>query len=293
MLIAGTAFLVYHSAKQTKNIEAALYSNDVAPGKQGATLTLANGQKILINDALTGSIASQAGVKISKAANGQIIYEVTDQHSARLEYNTLSTTQGEQTQVLLPDGSVVFLNAASSLRYPTSFAKQTNRKVSLKGEGYFEIFKDKAHPFIVATDRQEVKVLGTHFNIYAYGDEKNTLTTLLEGSIQINNGTVLKPGQQADLRQSGSLEVRDVESADAIAWKDGIFIFEEDLGSIMRKVSRWYNVKVEYQDEHLKALTFGGRISRFDNVSQVFRLLQKAGDVRFKIEGRNVTVMKK
>jgi len=276
---------------------------DIAPGKNGATLTLANGTKILINDALAGNIASQSGVKISKSKDGQIIYEVTDQGTSKIEYNTLTTTRGEQTQVRLPDGSLVFLNAASSLRYPTSFAKSAQRRVGLTGEGYFEVAKSKTQPFVVATAKQEVEVLGTHFNINAYGDENAVKTTLLEGSVRVallsanksgtlvGNRRILTPGQQSVLDEKG-IEVVDVDLDEAVSWQKGYFRFyDDDIATVMRKVSRWYNVEVEYSGE-LPKVGFTARITKYSSIKDVLGTLEKTKAVHFKIEGRKVIVSK-
>lgn len=278
----------------------ALVAADIAPGKNGATLTLANGTKILINDALAGNIASQSGVKISKTKDGQIVYEVTDKGTEKVEYNILTTSLGEQTQVRLPDGSLVFLNAASSLRYPTSFAKSAQRQVGLKGEGYFEVAKNKKQPFVVTASNQQVEVLGTHFNINAYSDEKAVRTTLLEGSVRVDlvstdrsaaKGRVLNPGQQSVLTEKG-IQLTDVNLDEVMAWQKGYFSFyEEDIASIMRKVSRWYNIEVEYSGQ-LPENSFDGRITKYSNIKEVLRKLEKTGDVHFKIEGRKVIVSK-
>jgi transmembrane sensor len=280
-------------------------ANNIDPGKNGATLTLANGQKIFINDALSGNIANQSGVNISKTKDGQIIYEVTDQATNKIEYNTLTTIPGQQTQIRLPDGSLVFLNAASSLKYPTSFVKAKKRQVSLSGEGYFEIAKDKIHPFVVATAKQEVEVLGTHFNINAYTDEKAVKTTLLEGSVKVVrlsavgaaaavNGLtsqVLKPGQQSILDQNG-IHLAEVSIDEAVAWQKGYFRFyDEDIASVMRKISRWYNIEVDYFGQ-LPAVTFTARITKYSSIKEVLETLEKTKAVHFKIEGRKVIVSK-
>jgi transmembrane sensor len=281
----------------------ALVAADIAPGKNGATLTLANGQKIFINDALAGNIASQSGVKISKTSGGQLIYELTNQKGDKTEYNTLTTTRGEQTQVRLPDGSLVFLNAASSLRYPTSFARAGERRVRLTGEGYFEVAKNKAQPFVVSTVNQEVHVLGTHFNINAYSDEKSVRTTLMEGAVKVTpvlaDGTVvaiakarvLKPGQQSVMDGKG-IQVAEVDLSEAMAWQKGYFSFyDEDIAAVMRKVSRWYNVEVEYAGA-LPEVGFNARIDRYSNIKDVLKILEKSKTVHFKIEGRKVIISK-
>lgn len=297
------AYFFRSTFTETDNYSTKLVATDIAPGKNGATLTLANGQKILISDVLAGNIASQSGVKISKTRDGQIIYELTDQGTNKIEYNTLTTTRGEQTQVRLPDGSLVFLNASSSLRYPTSFAKSAKRNVGLTGEGYFEISKNKTQPFVVTAAGQEVEVLGTHFNINAYTDEKAVRTTLLEGSVKVApvsadgtsagnaNGKVLKPGQQSVLTEEG-IQVANVNLEEVMAWQKGYFSFyDEDIASVMRKVSRWYNVEVEYSGQ-LPEVGFSARIDKFSNIKGVLGILEKSGAVHFKVEGRKVIVSK-
>jgi len=286
------AGLFYFYNQPGKTEQATAYVNDIAPGKQGATLTLANGQKILINEAAAGNIASQSGVKISKTADGKIIYEISERRSGKLEYNTLSTTRGEQTQLRLPDGSVVFLNAASSLKYPTSFANLDKRSVSLTGEGYFEITRDKAHPFVVESKGQKVEVLGTHFNINAYQDEPVIKTTLLEGRVRVigqQTEKILVPGFEAVNTGSG-IALNKVDTELAVAWKNNNFMFENgDIKSIMRMVERWYNVEVIYQGKVPMDALYG-TVSRFDKVSSVLRILESAGGVHFKIVGRKVYV---
>lgn len=292
------SYFYYNNQKPSSTAEA--YTSDIAPGKNGATLMLANGQKIFINDALTGNIAEQSGVKISKTKDGQIVYDIIDNGSTKLEYNTLSTTRGEQTQVRLPDGSIVFLNAMSSLKYPTRFSGLEKRNVSLTGEAYFEIAKDKSHPFIVVTDNQEVEVLGTHFNINSYADEPSTKTTLSEGSVKVSlrssksgdKFTVLKPNQQA-LLTAGEFKLASVNADDIIAWKNGLFVLEdESLQSIMKRVERWYNVEVSYADGINKNMLYFGSVSRYDKVSKILETIESAGGIHFKIEGRRILVMK-
>jgi hypothetical protein len=288
IIIFGTG--LFYNASQVPKDENFVV-NDVGPGRNGATLTLANGQKILINDALVGNIVIQSGVKISKSANGQIIYEITNSNSNEIAYNTLSTTRGEQTQVRLPDGTLVYLNAESSLKYPTSFARLDERKVSLAGEGYFEVAKDKAHPFIVESNDQNVEVLGTHFNVNTYANEASVKTTLLEGSVKINN-RILKPNQQAVLT-NGQIKIQQVDVEHVVSWKNGNFLFEDEpLSSIMRKIERWYDVDVIYDKGINTEELYWGGVSRYDNVSKVLRKLALTGNIHFKIEGRRVTVMR-
>lgn len=285
----------YYFIASDKKSQEIHFANDIAPGKNGATLTLANGRKILINDAIAGNIANETGVKISKNRDGQIVYEVIGDQTGALVYNTLTTTRGEQTQIRLPDGTIVFLNAESSLRFPTSFANTAKRKVSLTGEGYFEVSKDKNHPFVVESDQQEVEVLGTSFNINNYSDELAIKTTLLEGSVRITNlntkvQALLTPGQQAMINND-KLDTKNVETEDVVAWKNGYFMFNnETLASIMKRVSKWYNMEVIYNDEALKNKRFFGSISRYENISELLKVLQKTDVATFEIKGRQVIV---
>jgi transmembrane sensor len=287
-----------------------LSNDDVLPGRNSATLTLANGKKIVLSDAHKGELASESGVVISKTADGQIIYNVTQASSSgAATYNTLSTANGETFQVRLPDGSLVVLNAASSLTYPTNINLVNERKVKLRGEAYFEVAKammkvegttnnaeGKRKPFIVETDRQQVEVLGTQFNVNSYADELDTKTTLVEGVVKVASlgtvkySSVLKPGQQALSRPDGFL-VKDVNITQAIAWKNGTFDFDnEDIQSVMRKISRWYNVEVEF-DGNVSRERFNGALSRKKNIKQMLKMLESTGVVHFKIEERRIIVI--
>lgn len=276
--------------------------NDVAPGKQGATLTLANGKKIRLSNTLNGVIAKEGGINVTKAANGQLVYVIAKEaaetsingagRSLKKTYNTLSTANGETYRVLLPDGSLVVLNATSSLTYAASLIEDGKRQVKLNGEGYFEISKDKAHPFVVKTNKQEVEVLGTHFNINSYDDEGAEKTTLLEGNIKMTAAgaaKLLKPGQQGKL-EGNKLSVSDVDTDLAVAWKNNEFTFEsESITTVMKMVERWYNVEVVYLGDKTSE-KFSGRVSRFDNVSKVLKIVASTGYVQFKIEGRKIYV---
>ncbi|MNL08096.1 fec operon regulator FecR [compost metagenome] len=225
------------------------------------------------------------------------MYEVKSKGSDPNQLNTLSTEKGETYILTLPDKSKVWLNAASSLTYTAALMERGVRRVKLTGEAYFEIFKDKAHPFVVESKEQQVEVLGTHFNINAYEDEFVVKTTLLEGSVKISNAgsrsSILKPGQQAVLSDRG-IVLKNVEAEDAIDWKSGYFMFNnESLESGLKRIARWYNVQIIYEDESLKGETFFGRISKFEKISKVFSMLERTDIVRFKIEGNKIFVRKK
>ncbi|WP_113637493.1 FecR family protein [Nubsella zeaxanthinifaciens] len=285
----------FYLTKYTNKPQEIYFANDIAPGKNGATLTLGNGKKIAINDALSGNIANEAGVKIFKNEKGQLIYQVVEDLNSALTFNTLTTTRGEQTEVLLPDGTLVFLNSQSSLNFPTNFKGAKERKVTLTGEGYFEVTKNKLQPFIVASNQQRVKVLGTTFNINAYADEPHTATTLLEGSVNITNtnsqqNATLSPGQQAII-STQQLDVKTVETDDVVAWKNGYFMFNnETLSTILNRVSKWYDVDVIYKDDAMKNKTFFGSISRYKNISELLKVIQKTDVATFEIKGRQIIV---
>jgi len=297
-LIIGIGGYFVHEAGKVQTEQIVVYTKDIQPGSNNATLTLANGKKITLSEVANGKLAEEAGVRINKADNGQLTYTVIDnQVSSENKINTLSTAMGQTYSIVLPDGSRVWLNAASSLRYPASFSSAAERRVQLTGEGYFEVAKDKAHPFIVQTAKQDVAVLGTHFNVNAYADEPVVRTTLLEGSVKVNtkgfartNEVLLKPGLQAELNPSGSLKVTEGDP-EVVAWKDGKFRFNNaSLETVLRQLSRWYDVEIKYEagvpDE-----SFTGGISRDLKASEALEVL-KYLKVNFKIEGKTIIVNK-
>lgn len=267
-------------------------SQDIAPGKIGATLTLSNGKSIKLSTAVNGELAIEAGISVKKTADGQLVYELKEGAGDPNKINTLTTAKGETYILTLPDKSRVWMNAASTITYSTSFAK--GRKVKLEGEAYFEITEDKVHPFIVVTRQQNVEVLGTHFNINAYADEENVTTTLLKGSVKVTakfGDKILKPGNQSAVSDN-SILITDVDTQRAVAWKNNKFLFEnDDIKYIMRMIERWYDVDVVYSGE-MPTEKFGGGVSRFGNVSQVLKILQSTGGAKFKIEGRKIIVSK-
>ncbi|MNK13737.1 fec operon regulator FecR [compost metagenome] len=279
--------LFYYSSQQ----HIAEYGNASVAGRNGATLTLADGKKIRLTDAANGELAKEAGISISKTADGQLVYEVKEITGKTDQVNVLSTAKGETYQVILPDGSKVWLNAATTLKFPVSFSATKERKVELMGEAYFEVAKDRQHPFIVGSKGQRVEVLGTHFNISCYEDEDATKTTLLEGSVRTND-TLLKPGQQSILR-GAELKVVPVDIELAMDWKNGDFIFKgEDFKTTMRKIARWYDVDIVYDADLKENIELGGWVSRQSKLSEVLRRIELAGNVHFKVDGRRVLVTK-
>jgi transmembrane sensor len=290
-----TIILPFFPSQTVKTKSAA--PQEILPGVNSAILTLSNGKKIDLSKAASGQLALQSGIQVIKTASGQLAYKITDATGEpdAIKTNNVTTPKGGQWQVILPDGTHIWLNSASSIIYPATFAHQKERTVQLKGEAYFEVAKDKRHPFIVNTDKQSVTVLGTHFNINSYPDEPSVRTTLAEGRVKISGTSgqtkFLKPGQQAILANNG-LTVSDANIEEALAWKNGYFRFnDENIHSVMRKLSRWYNIDVQY-DPDISKDGLNGRISRFKNISQVLKALEATKTVHFKVEGRRVTIMK-
>jgi ferric-dicitrate binding protein FerR (iron transport regulator) len=264
--------------------------NDLLPGGNKATLLLGDGSTVNLGTAKNGVIRKVAGTLIDKQ-DGQLRYNVSAAYPAP-EMNTIQTPRGGQYQVILPDGTKVWLNAASSLAYPTAFTG-ADREVKLNGEAYFEVAGNKGKPFKVMVGDMQVNVLGTHFNVMAYEDENAIKTTLLEGAVKVTNeggSHLLKPGQEGSVdRQSGAFRLLDVNADEAVAWKNGVFKFGgASIESVMREIVRWYDVDVEYQgrtNEH-----FRGTISRSVNASEVFKMLELTGAVHFTIDKKKIIV---
>ena len=308
LLIAGLG-LFFYGQKSNDKAQVVVAKNDILPGKEGATLTLANGRKIRLSAAVDGELAREAGVVIKKSTDGQIVYDVkgsslptrgiSPQGGERGATNTLTTAKGETYQVRLPDGSLVWLNAASSLTYSAILNERGLRRVKLEGEAYFEVAKDKAHPFVVQSGGQEVEVLGTHFNIKAYPDDKLATTTLVEGRVRVSAllrseheiMKVLKPNQES-VFSNNQFIVNQTNALKAIAWKQGYFSFQnEKIRNIMQQLIRWYDIEVKYEGEVTEEGLYG-KISRNKPISEVLKMLEETGLVRFKIEERRVTVLK-
>lgn len=289
---------VRHDQKLTGQQTALNNKNDIKPGIDKAILTLANGQKIILTDSVNGTVAKQGNILIKKEKNGILHYVVGKSaktaDNAATGFNTFTTPRGAEYHVTLPDGSVVWLNAASSIKFPTTFASN-ERSVELTGEAYFEVAKDKHKPFKVKFNNQEVEVLGTHFDIMAYADEPQAKTTLLEGSVKISRDQmkqVLVPGQQAVSSTTGKgFTVQKANIQEVMAWKNGYFLFRNvNIVNIMRQASRWYDVDIVYEDG-LVEKEYGGRVSKFKNISELLHNLELTGTIHFKVEGRRVTVM--
>jgi ferric-dicitrate binding protein FerR (iron transport regulator) len=264
------------------------HANDVAPGQTGAVLTLGNGRSVELDSAGSGIVARQSGAS-AVLRQGGLSYDTTG--AAGYSMNTLMTPRGRQFTLTLPDGSKVWLNAASSLTYPTRFTG-TERKVTLTGEAYFEVAKNAARPFIVAVNDLEVQVLGTGFNVNGYEDEAETITTLVEGAVLVSRGgekMKLQPGEQSAAGKAAMRLQRDANIDEITAWKDGNFYFDNStLPVILRQFARWYNVEVVYEGP-VQDRQFFGMISRRESLASVLKLLQ-AGDIKFRIEGNKLFV---
>jgi len=293
--IIVSAGIWFYQGRQQDSTEQVAVVNDVAPGKQSATLTLANGKKIRLTDAVNGELAKEAGVVITKSADGQLVYEVLAQSEGSDKINVLSTGNGETYKVRLPDGSAVWLNAASSLKYSASFAKLKDRRVELSGEAYFEVAKDKAHPFIVKTGKQEVEVLGTQFNINSYSDESAVATTLVEGTVKVSAGSrerTIAPGEQLS-NDGADFRVAKVNLDNIVDWKEGEFNLQRlPFREAMRKIARWYDIEVVYDGTVPENMISGGWISRDVKLSVILDGIQKSKQVKFRLEGRKLYVSK-
>lgn len=291
-------FNKYHKVTDQDNLTV-VKSAQILPGSAKATLTLANGKVILLDSAADGLLTKSGRTIVNKARNEGLVYSTeTNNHptitNTDTVYNTLTTPRGGEYKVKLPDGTNVWLNSSSSLSYPVEFAGN-ERHVKLTGEAYFEVAKNKDKPFYVCVNNVCVKVLGTHFNIAAYTDDAELTTTLLEGSVLITKNSkqrLLKPGQQAIVKNNTDLiNISDASINQVMAWKNGYFVFNDDnINTIMKKLSRWYDVDVEYQGS-FENQRFGGTFYRSKGITELLNNLEKIGKVHFKITGRRIIVM--
>ena len=285
-IISAGAYFIWRKPMTKPETIVLAYHNDVAPGHDQATLTLANGQKIILTKGINGTLAEQGQTAIT--ANDQnITYSTGQQHEIKELYNTLTTVRGEKSPypLILSDGTKVWLNAESSLSFPVAFNGK-ERIVKLTGEAYFEVKHDASQPFKVQTKKQTIEDIGTSFNINAYANEPKTVTTLIEGSVKINH-IILKPGEQTD-----GNKVSEVNTTRFLAWKNNDFDFEgERIESIMRQLSRWYNIEVTYEGTITNEV-FYATLTRQRPISSVLKALEKTKGVHFRIEGRRVVVSK-
>lgn len=289
ILLLGTGTYLYLQQGEKQVVVAVKRpSADILPGRDGAILKLADGSQIVLDSAGNGMLANEKGTEVL-LNNGRLTYHAAS--TSEVSYNTMIIPKGRQFQVMLSDGSKVWLNAESSLRYPTVF-KGKERKVEITGEAFLEVAPDNKQPFIVTTHGMEVQVLGTSFNINAYNDEAQIKTTLAEGSVKVISGSssvMLTPGKQAVADKTSGLKVLNADVNSEIAWKQGYFKFEDDsIEDIMRQLSRWYNVEVRYEGKITER--FFSTVSRNVPISQVLTLLERTGAVHFTTEGNRITV---
>lgn len=296
ILLAGGWFwsMRYNGKKELPAVSPLAQSeSDALPGGNKAVLILGNGSSVVLDSVDNGYIVSQGGVQVTKL-NGQVSYSGNEINTAAPVYNTIITPRGGIFRVTLPDNSEVWLNASSSLRFPTVF-NGAERQVELTGEAYFEIAKNEDKPFEVKVNGVQVKVLGTHFNIMAYDNDPVVKTTLLEGAVKVMKGeseVMLKPGQEAVINQAGqtSIKVNQADMQAVMAWKNGLFVFHNaNLQSVMQEITRWYDVESVYPGNN--DVYLNGMISRNTNLSQVLHMLEVTTDIRFKIEGKKIMVI--
>ncbi|HEX6427073.1 MAG TPA: FecR domain-containing protein [Niastella sp.] len=321
MLLSGTGYYLFNKqpVSTVATTDAAL-KNDVAPGSNKAVLTLSNGATIALDDASNGMVAQQGNAKVLKPDDGQLVYSQENNNGDEpLTYNTLATPRSGQYQLVLPDGTKVWLNAESSIHYPVAFIGN-ERRVQITGEAYFEVAtlrlsSGQKMPFIVEKGDVRIEVLGTHFNVNAYNDESAIKTTLLEGKVRVVKGewsmvngqstkkdhtTILKPGEQALIpaktekaKQSGNnrILVHKTDVDDVIAWKNGLFHFENaDVRTVMRQLARWYDVEVIYEGASVKNDPLFVEISRNTRLSDVLKVLEESGSAKFSIQGKKIIV---
>jgi transmembrane sensor len=315
LIVLGVYFFNYRNGI-LKQVQDDVVVNDIAPGRNVATLTLGNGKIINLSDTKTGvvinndKLAYNDGTNINDPSLAKAISPGGRESNTQML--TASTPRGGTYQVILPDGTKVWLNADSKLEFPSKFGKNEQRIVRLSGEGYFEVVHNAKQPFKVKSKGQVVEDIGTEFNINAYGDEAVVRTTLVEGSARViqvvapatreiasaqsgrpRNDVVLKPNQQAVVSGSSRIAVKDVDVSTVVDWKNGEFVFDkEPLEQILQKVARWYDVDITDLRKQKNNITFTGKMSRYDNISKVLSKLALTDEVNFKIEGRKVIVSK-
>jgi ferric-dicitrate binding protein FerR (iron transport regulator) len=294
LFCGGLGYKLIHYEKPTKINQ--ITKTKILPAENRAVLSLANGKSVVLTNAPNGKLAQQGQSEIKKTKNGQIVYARASVKAPganeSIGMNTLTTPRGGTFDIVLADGTHVWLNAGSSLTYPVAFNGE-QRIVNLTGEAYFEVAHNGT-PFIVVSNGQAVHVLGTHFNIEAYSDE-SIKTTLLQGSVRVvydRSETLISPGQMAVNDLSGTLHVTRANIDEVMAWRNGLFIFDnESIAEIMRKAARWYDVEIKYQNEMPKRKLWG-TVSRYRNINELMDNIALAANIKYKIEGRRVILMK-
>ena len=298
ILSAGLYSYFDNSPEHTVTESDLAKNTDIAPGRKKATLSLPDGTQMVLDQASNGVVSIQGNIKITKLKEGKVIYDsynttANDGTLLKEDFSSIKIPRGGEYELRLPDGTKVWLNSESSLKFPAVFSGR-DRKVELTGEAYFEVAENKLVPFKVYANGTEIEVLGTHFNVNAY--HKKVTTSLLEGSVRLKTSgkqSLLKPGQQGVTLADGSIAVSNANVNDAIAWKNGYFSYQDDsIYKIMEQAARWYDVEVEYRGD-MTGKGFYGEVDRYDNISELLKNIELTGTVHFKIEGRRVIVMSK
>ena len=302
VIIITSGIILFYTLSNSRNnhnvvakVQSHKYKNDVLPGSNGALLKLADGSLVVLDSTGSKTPIRQGNTEVFQNKGGLNYVNKGKKEEQNVVYNTVATPRGRQFQLQLEDGTQVWLNAASSINFPVVFSGN-ERDVSITGEVYFEVAKNKHKPFRVSVNGTTVEVLGTHFNINSYGDDGIIKTTLLEGSVKIsksNDEKILKPGEQAQVSEQGTLTTtKDVNLNEIVAWKNNLFSFNNiDIKQLMKQLSRWYDVDVAYAGNINNSVTFNGDISRMVNLSTVLKMLESTGEVSFTVENKKIMVI--
>lgn len=300
-IVTSAAVYFYAEKQEMETVPALVFKNDIKPGGNKAILKLGDGSVITLDSNKNGILSSSSGITIKKTAEGLLNYTSNgdkEAQSAAVRYNSITTPKGGQYRIVLSDGTKVWLNAASSITFPTYFANG-ERRVETSGEVYFEVSKDKQKPFRVVSGEQELVVLGTHFDVNAYGDQQMIRTTLAEGSVNIHrlhsiSSATLSPGQQSQLMMGSNerIKVNTADIEEALAWKKELFVFNNTpLAEVMQQIQRWYDVELSYEGSK-PSLYFTGVIPRDSNLSALLKVLEGTGGIKFGITGKRVIIRK-
>ncbi|RZJ80460.1 MAG: FecR family protein [Chryseobacterium sp.] len=297
IFLAIAIFWFYNDGNNNprKNVVVRKVQSDFKPGGNKAILTLAGGEKVILGNAATGNVANQGAVAVTETETGKLVYQQGKGSVEAMMINKLTTPRGGEYQLVLSDGTKVWLNAASSISFPASFTGNF-RKVSITGEVYFEVAHNKNKPFLVTAGSQVISVMGTHFNISAYQDDEFVTTSLISGSVRVKNSKtkiekLIQPGQGATTSsRNDDLIIHKIDKDEILSWKNGYFQFDnQNVYSIMKILSRWYNVDVQFLNNK-NTDRFGGTFSRGKQLSETLSNLEKLGDVGFKITPKKIIV---
>ena len=268
-------------------------SKIIPAGEKKATLTLADGTEVHVEE-ITARVLQEKGMNI-EYRNGEIVYHKSEEKTTEVVYNKLEVPRGGECMIKLDDGTKVWVNAETKLKYPVVFVGD-RREVVLEGEAFFDVAKNEK-PFIVKTSFGDVRVLGTAFGISAYASEPESYTTLVRGKVSVEREgikpVVILPGEQVVTSKDGKMIKQQVDVEEFVGWKDGIYVFKEkSLGEIMKTLERWYNISVDFQEKSLVDLPFTGNLKRYDDINVFFDALTRTGDMKYRVEGNQVILFK-